>query len=157
MRRSSRSGAGEKRAVVIGDEIKIRTQMTCTLSCDHRAVDGALGAPVAAGVQGADRRTRPDDGVIESLSRNSVIARVRTILCFGDSLTWGMIPGSDARHEFEDRWPNALAAGLNGQARVIEEGLNGRFTVYDDPASKNAGTAPRSCRCCWQVIRRSIL
>jgi pyruvate dehydrogenase E2 component (dihydrolipoamide acetyltransferase) len=37
-------GAGEKRAVVIGDEIKIRTQMTCTLSCDHRAVDGALGA-----------------------------------------------------------------------------------------------------------------
>ncbi|MBL8893158.1 MAG: pyruvate dehydrogenase complex dihydrolipoamide acetyltransferase [Rhizobiales bacterium] len=37
-------GAGEKRAVVIGDQIKIRTQMTCTLSCDHRAVDGALGA-----------------------------------------------------------------------------------------------------------------
>jgi pyruvate dehydrogenase E2 component (dihydrolipoamide acetyltransferase) len=37
-------GAGEKRAVVMGDEIKIRTQMTCTLSCDHRAVDGALGA-----------------------------------------------------------------------------------------------------------------
>jgi pyruvate dehydrogenase E2 component (dihydrolipoamide acetyltransferase) len=37
-------GAGEKRAVVVGDEIKIRTQMTCTLSCDHRAVDGALGA-----------------------------------------------------------------------------------------------------------------
>jgi pyruvate dehydrogenase E2 component (dihydrolipoamide acetyltransferase) len=37
-------GAGEKRAVVIDDEIKIRTQMTCTLSVDHRAVDGALGA-----------------------------------------------------------------------------------------------------------------
>ena len=37
-------GAGEKRAVVVGDEIKIRTQMTVTLSCDHRAVDGALGA-----------------------------------------------------------------------------------------------------------------
>jgi pyruvate dehydrogenase E2 component (dihydrolipoamide acetyltransferase) len=37
-------GAGEKRAVVRGDEIKVRTQMTCTLSCDHRVVDGALGA-----------------------------------------------------------------------------------------------------------------
>jgi pyruvate dehydrogenase E2 component (dihydrolipoamide acetyltransferase) len=37
-------GAGEKRAVVIGDEIKARTMMSCTLSCDHRAVDGALGA-----------------------------------------------------------------------------------------------------------------
>ncbi|CAN5179731.1 pyruvate dehydrogenase complex dihydrolipoamide acetyltransferase [soil metagenome] len=37
-------GAGEKRAVVIEDEVKVRTQMTCTLSVDHRAVDGALGA-----------------------------------------------------------------------------------------------------------------
>jgi lysophospholipase L1-like esterase len=47
-----------------------------------------------------------------------------------------MIPGSDARHDFEDRWPNALGTGLGGKARVIEEGLNGRFTVYDDPASE---------------------
>jgi pyruvate dehydrogenase E2 component (dihydrolipoamide acetyltransferase) len=37
-------GAGEKRAVVIGDRIEIRTMMSCTLSVDHRAVDGALGA-----------------------------------------------------------------------------------------------------------------
>jgi pyruvate dehydrogenase E2 component (dihydrolipoamide acetyltransferase) len=37
-------GAGEKRPVVIGDKIEIRTMMTATLSCDHRAVDGALGA-----------------------------------------------------------------------------------------------------------------
>ena len=37
-------GVGEKRAVVIGDKIEIRTPMTATLSCDHRAVDGALGA-----------------------------------------------------------------------------------------------------------------
>src|SRR5690349_3553593 len=37
-------GAGQKRAVVVGDKIEIRTQMSCTLSVDHRAVDGALGA-----------------------------------------------------------------------------------------------------------------
>jgi pyruvate dehydrogenase E2 component (dihydrolipoamide acetyltransferase) len=37
-------GAGEKKAVVVGDKIEIRTQMACTLSVDHRAVDGALGA-----------------------------------------------------------------------------------------------------------------
>jgi pyruvate dehydrogenase E2 component (dihydrolipoamide acetyltransferase) len=37
-------GAGEQRAVVIDGEVKARTQMTVTLSCDHRAVDGALGA-----------------------------------------------------------------------------------------------------------------
>jgi pyruvate dehydrogenase E2 component (dihydrolipoamide acetyltransferase) len=37
-------GAGEKKAVVVGDKIEIRTQMACTLSVDHRVVDGALGA-----------------------------------------------------------------------------------------------------------------
>ena len=37
-------GAGESRAVVKGGEVKIATVMTVTLSTDHRAVDGALGA-----------------------------------------------------------------------------------------------------------------
>jgi pyruvate dehydrogenase E2 component (dihydrolipoamide acetyltransferase) len=37
-------GAGEKRPVVKGDEIKIATVMSVTLSTDHRVVDGALGA-----------------------------------------------------------------------------------------------------------------
>jgi len=37
-------GAGERRPVVEGDEIRIATIMSCTLACDHRVVDGALGA-----------------------------------------------------------------------------------------------------------------
>jgi pyruvate dehydrogenase E2 component (dihydrolipoamide acetyltransferase) len=37
-------GAGEKRAVVRGDQIAIATVMTVTLTCDHRVVDGAIGA-----------------------------------------------------------------------------------------------------------------
>lgn len=37
-------GAGEKRAIVSEDQVKIATVMTCTLSADHRAVDGAVGA-----------------------------------------------------------------------------------------------------------------
>jgi pyruvate dehydrogenase E2 component (dihydrolipoamide acetyltransferase) len=37
-------GAGEKRAVVVSDKIEAATVMSCTLSCDHRVVDGALGA-----------------------------------------------------------------------------------------------------------------
>jgi len=37
-------GAGEKRAVVVGDRIEAATVMSCTLSCDHRVVDGAIGA-----------------------------------------------------------------------------------------------------------------
>ena len=41
-------GAGEKRAVVRNGEIAIADLMTVTLSCDHRAVDGALGAQLLA-------------------------------------------------------------------------------------------------------------
>jgi pyruvate dehydrogenase E2 component (dihydrolipoamide acetyltransferase) len=37
-------GTGEKRALVVGDRVEVATLMTCTLSCDHRAVDGAVGA-----------------------------------------------------------------------------------------------------------------
>ena len=37
-------GAGEERPVVNGGKIEVATLMSCTLSCDHRVVDGALGA-----------------------------------------------------------------------------------------------------------------
>ena len=37
-------GAGEKRAIVRGDELAIATVMSVTLTCDHRVVDGAIGA-----------------------------------------------------------------------------------------------------------------
>jgi lysophospholipase L1-like esterase len=57
---------------------------------------------------------------------------VKTILAFGDSLTWGYNAGDGGRHAFEDRWPNALGAKLGAGYRVIAEGLNGRTTVHDD-------------------------
>jgi pyruvate dehydrogenase E2 component (dihydrolipoamide acetyltransferase) len=37
-------GAGEKRPVARGDQLAIATVMTVTLTCDHRVVDGAIGA-----------------------------------------------------------------------------------------------------------------
>ena len=58
---------------------------------------------------------------------------MKHILAFGDSLTWGFQAGTWMRHQLEDRWPNVLAAGLDGNVRVIEEGQNGRMTVHDDP------------------------
>ncbi|OWJ66690.1 SGNH/GDSL hydrolase family protein [Inquilinus limosus] len=57
---------------------------------------------------------------------------MKTILAFGDSLTWGADPVSGSRHRFEDRWPSVLEAGLEGAARVIAEGLGGRTTMFDD-------------------------
>ena len=37
-------GAGEKRAIAIGDKVEAATMMTVTMSCDHRVIDGATGA-----------------------------------------------------------------------------------------------------------------
>ncbi|WP_343716052.1 SGNH/GDSL hydrolase family protein [Inquilinus sp.] len=56
----------------------------------------------------------------------------RTILAFGDSLTYGADAETGGRHPFEDRWPSALEVGLGGAARVIAEGLGGRTTMFDD-------------------------
>jgi lysophospholipase L1-like esterase len=58
------------------------------------------------------------------------------ILVYGDSLTWGIIPGTRRRLLFSERWPAILEAGLvkaGHQVRVIEDCLNGRRTVWDDP------------------------
>ena len=57
---------------------------------------------------------------------------MKSILAFGDSLTWGYNPSTGMRMAYEDRWPNVLAAGLHSKARIIEEGMNGRTTVFDD-------------------------
>ncbi len=41
-------GASEQRPVVKDGAVSVATMMTCTLSCDHRVVDGALGAELLA-------------------------------------------------------------------------------------------------------------
>jgi lysophospholipase L1-like esterase len=58
---------------------------------------------------------------------------MKSILAFGDSLTYGAVALKSLRHPFEVRWPNVLAAGLDNKARVIEEGMGGRTTVFPDP------------------------
>ena len=58
----------------------------------------------------------------------------KTILCYGDSNTWGFVPGSEGeRFPWEVRWPGALQRELGDGYRVIEEGLSGRTTVLDNP------------------------
>ncbi len=57
-----------------------------------------------------------------------------TILCYGDSNTWGFVPGSEGeRFSWEERWPGVLQGELGADYRVIEEGLSGRTTVLDNP------------------------
>ncbi len=61
---------------------------------------------------------------------------MKQILVYGDSLSWGIIPNTRGRLPFAQRWPGVLENTLvaNGDTvRVIEDCLNGRRTVWDDP------------------------
>jgi lysophospholipase L1-like esterase len=64
---------------------------------------------------------------------------MKTVLCFGDSNTWGYDPEASfgapfpRRHPREVRWTGVLAAELGPEWQVIEEGQNGRTTVHEDP------------------------
>ncbi len=58
------------------------------------------------------------------------------ILVYADSLSWGIIPGTRERLAFDARWPGVMESRLNApsqRVRVIEDCLNGRRTVWDDP------------------------
>ena len=58
---------------------------------------------------------------------------MKTILCFGDSNTWGYNPENRQRFGPDERWTVILRNSLGEDYRVIEEGLNGRTTLWDDP------------------------
>ncbi len=58
---------------------------------------------------------------------------MKTILCYGDSNTWGYDPAQNKRLGYKQRWPGVLQNELGKEYLVIEEGLSGRTTVWDDP------------------------
>jgi lysophospholipase L1-like esterase len=58
---------------------------------------------------------------------------MKTVLCFGDSVTWGFNPADGTRYGFNERWPGILELEMNGQVRVIEEALPGRTINTDSP------------------------
>ena len=59
----------------------------------------------------------------------------KTVLCYGDSITWGKNPADEKRMSSDKRWTGVLGNGLGNDYSVIEEGLPGRTTVWDDPVS----------------------
>ena len=63
---------------------------------------------------------------------------MKQLLCFGDSNTWGLIPKTNERYSWDVRWTSILQEKLyDKDVRVLEEGLCGRTTVFDDAYRKN--------------------
>lgn len=61
---------------------------------------------------------------------------MKQIFVYADSLSWGLIPNTRQRLEFDQRWPGVLEHKLKHtqtHCRVSEDCLNGRRTVWDDP------------------------
>ena len=57
---------------------------------------------------------------------------MRKILCYGDSNTWGLIPGTKERYPWGVRWTSLLQEKLKTRdIRILGEGLCGRTTVYE--------------------------
>lgn len=61
---------------------------------------------------------------------------LKQLLCFGDSNTWGLIPNTKERYSWGVRWTSILQQKLQN-VRVLEEGLCGRTTIFDDAYRKN--------------------
>ncbi len=76
----------------------------------------------------------------------------KTILCYGDSNTWGYVPTTDhaqlkSRYSRHERWTGILQTLLGNEYYVIEEGLNSRTTNvnYSVPPDRNGKTYLAPC------------
>ena len=61
---------------------------------------------------------------------------MQRILVYSDSLSWGIIPLTRQRLPLDQRWPGVMELTLcasGRKVRVMEDCLNGRRTVWDDP------------------------
>ena len=58
---------------------------------------------------------------------------MKTVLCYGDSNTYGYVPETGMRYPKDVRYPGRLQILLGNDYAVIEEGCNGRTTIHDDP------------------------
>jgi lysophospholipase L1-like esterase len=73
---------------------------------------------------------------------------MRTIVCYGDSNTWGYVPGSNGeRFPPEARWPVRLGAALGGGFDVVAEGLSGRTATVERPDSEGRNGLPYLLPC----------
>lgn len=73
---------------------------------------------------------------------------MKTLVCFGDSNTWGHMPGTDGeRFPRAQRWPVILQGLLGEEWEVIAEGLSGRTATVERPDSEGRNGLPYLLPC----------
>lgn len=62
---------------------------------------------------------------------------MKEILIFGDSNSWGYVPGKGSRYPRGQRWPGVAEKLLGSDYKIIEDCISGRTTMYEDPDYPN--------------------
>ena len=71
-----------------------------------------------------------------------MIGRIPSVLCFGDSNTWGSDPSTGERFAPDVRWPGVLRRELGNGWQVVEEGLPGRTAAAHNPGAPHLTALP---------------
>ena len=72
---------------------------------------------------------------------------MKQILCFGDSNTWGLDGETGKRFPWEERWTGILQEKLaDRDIRIVEEGLCGRTSIFEDPLRPEAPEVVKALR-----------
>ena len=87
-----------------------------------------------------ESKTRPIGGDSKAGQADAAVEPI-TVLCYGDSNTYGYDPISGKRHGENVRWPMVLQKLLGSRYRIVEEGCNGR-TVYNEVEDAPWKTGP---------------
>ncbi len=79
-----------------------------------------------------------------------------SIVCFGDSITWGCPPFESTalapnRMAKQDRWTHIMANGTGVEIDLVEDGLSGRTTVFDDPVEGDYKNGSRLILACIET------
>ena len=105
----------------------------CLFIDDHR---DNVSAAKKCGMKGIvfESRQQLEIDLEKALTKDRGHDRI-TVLCYGDSNTYGYDPYTYSRYPYKDRWTTILAEMLGERYEVIPEGLNGRTTAYDRPGA----------------------
>ena len=71
----------------------------------------------------------------------------KTVLFFGDSNTYGANPVTGGRYPRTERFTGLVQEALGTQWHVVEEGMSGRTTVFEDPVDEGVCGLSHLCTC----------
>ncbi len=81
-----------------------------------------------------DNREQFETDLAQALAKDKGHDKI-SVVCYGDSNTYGYEPATGGRYAPEVRWTTILQEKLGDRYEVIPEGLNGRTTAYDRPGA----------------------